>query len=266
MEVTKYAPGTPSWVDVSSADLVGTVEFLRELFGWSATDMGEDAGHYTMFDIGGRQVAAAGPKMPGDPTPSAWTTYITVDDAAPRWPSPRQHGGDVLMGPMDVFDAGTMAIVADPSGGVFAVWQPKQTIGAQLVNEPNALCWNELTTRDADGAARVLLGAVRLGGRQAGGRRHDVPRAAPRRRRIAGCIEMDDKWPPGLPTHWMVYFAVDDCDATAARAKALGGTVHVEPTDIPVGPVRRDPGSGRRRLLGDRAQRRDVAGARRSVR
>ncbi len=244
MEVTKYAPGTPSWVDVSSADLAATVEFLRELFGWSATDMGEDAGHYTMFDIGGRQVAAAGPRMPDDPTPSAWTTYITVDDAAATLALATEHGGTVLMGPMDVFDAGTMAIVADPSGGVFAVWQPNQTIGAQLVNEPNALCWNELTTRDADGLLRfysTLFGWEVVKQEGDGMTYRELHLDG---RRIAGCIEMDDKWPPGLPTHWMVYFAVDDCDATAARAKALGGTVHVEPTDIPVGrfAVIQDPG------------------------
>ena len=70
MEVTKYAPGTPSWVDVSSTNLAATVAFLKELFGWNATDMGEEAGHYTMLDQDGKTVTAAGPKMPGDPGPA----------------------------------------------------------------------------------------------------------------------------------------------------------------------------------------------------
>src|SRR3954468_14687994 len=81
VEVTSYKPGTPSWVDASSTDLAATVEFLTSLFGWNATDMGEEAGHYTLFDQGGKCVAAVGPKMPGDPGPAAWNTYITVVDA-----------------------------------------------------------------------------------------------------------------------------------------------------------------------------------------
>ncbi|HEX6656875.1 MAG TPA: VOC family protein, partial [Ilumatobacter sp.] len=103
MEVTKYAPGTPSWVDVSSTNLSATIEFLKELFGWNATDMGEEAGHYTMFDVGGKSVAAAGPKMPGDPSPSAWTTYITVDSADDTVGKAKAAGGSVLLEPMDVF-------------------------------------------------------------------------------------------------------------------------------------------------------------------
>ena len=234
MEVTKYAPGTPSWVDVSSTNLSATIEFLKELFGWNATDMGEDAGHYTMFDVGGKQVAAASPKMPGDSSPSAWTTYITVADTDETVAKAKERGGSVLFEPMDVFDAGRMAVLADPSGGVFAVWQPGTSIGAELVNEPNSLSWNELTVRDPDSVLPFysdLFGWTVV--------KHDDP--FPYRelqldgKSIAGCMQMNENFPPDLPTHWMVYFAVADCDATAERAKALGGTVMMEPKDTPVG-------------------------------
>ena len=243
MEVTKHAPGTPSWVDVSSTNLSATIEFLKELFGWNATDMGEEAGHYTMFDVGGKSVAAAGPKMPGDPSPSAWTTYITVDSADDTVAKAKAAGGSVLLEPMDVFDAGRMAILADPSGGVFAIWQPGRTIGAELVNEPNSLSWNELTVREPDSVLPFysdLFGWTVV--------KHDDP--FPYRelhldgKPIGGCMQMNENFPPGLPTHWMVYFAVADCDAMANRARSLGGTVHVEPMDIPVGrmAVIQDPG------------------------
>ena len=234
MEVTKHAPGTPSWVDVSSTNLSATVEFLKELFGWNATDLGEEAGHYTMFDQGGKTVTAAGPKMANDPGPSAWTTYVTVANADETVAKAKASGGNVLVEPMDVFEAGRMAILADPSGGVFAIWQPGQTIGAELVNEPNSLCWNELTVREPDDVLPFysdLFGWTVV--------KHDDP--FPYRelqldgRSIGGCMQMNENFPPGLPTHWMVYFAVADCDATVARAKALGGTIHVEPMDTPVG-------------------------------
>lgn len=236
MEVTSYAPGTPSWVDVSSTNLSATVEFLRELFGWTAVDMGEESGHYTMFDVDGKHVAAASPKAPGDTSPSAWTTYITVADVDATAAAARESGGSVLMDPMDVFDAGRMALLADPSGGVFAIWQAGRTIGAQLVNEPNTLCWNELNVRDPD---RVLPFYVGLFGWNVVEQEVDG-RVVYRElclgdRRVAGCIQMDEKWPASMPTHWMTYFAVADCDRAAERARALGGIVHVEPNDIPAG-------------------------------
>jgi len=235
MEVTKYAPGTPSWVDVSSTDLPATVEFLVALFGWNANDMGEEAGHYTLFDVGGKRVSAAGPKMPDDPSPSAWTTYITVTSVDDTTARAKANGGSVLYAPMDVMgDVGRMAIIADPSGGVFAIWEPGTTIGAELVNEPNSLSWNELTVRDPDAVLPFysdLFGWTVV--------KHDDP--FPYRelhldgKPIGGCMQMDENFPPGLPTHWMAYFAVADCDATADRVKALGGHVHAGPMDIPVG-------------------------------
>jgi predicted enzyme related to lactoylglutathione lyase len=234
MEVTSYKPGTPSWVDVSSTDLPATVEFLTQLFGWNATDMGEEAGHYTLFDQGGKRVSAAGPKMQGDPGPATWTTYITVADADETVAKAKAAGGSVFVEPMDVFDAGRMAILADPTGGVFAIWQPGETIGAELVNEPNSLCWNELTVSEPDDVMPFyseLFGWTVV--------KHDDP--FPYRelhldgKPIGGCMQMNENFPPGLPTHWMTYFAVADCDATADSAKSLGGSVHVGPMDIPVG-------------------------------
>jgi predicted enzyme related to lactoylglutathione lyase len=245
MEVTAYAPGTPSWIDVTTADLPATVEFLKELFGWNAVDMGEQAGHYTMFDIGGKRVAAASAQMPDDAGPSAWTTYVTVADADATAAKAKELGGTVLMAPMDVFDAGRMAVLSDPTGGVFAIWQPGTSIGAELVNEPNTLCWNELNTRDPDALLpfyRSLFDWEVVKQEAGDGMTYRELRLDGRR--LAGCIQMDEKWPEGLPTHWMVYFAVEDCDATAARAKSLGGVVHVEPSDIPVGrfAIIQDPG------------------------
>jgi uncharacterized protein len=234
MEVTSYRAGTPSWVDVSSTNLSATVEFLKELFGWNATDMGEQAGHYTLFDQGGKSVAAAGPKMPGDTSPPAWMTYVSVDNADDTVARAKAAGGSVIVEPMDVFDAGRMAILADPSGGVFAIWQPGRTIGAELVNEPNSLSWNELTVREPD---EVLPFYSQLFGWTVV--EHDDPVAYRELhldgKPIGGCMQMNENFPPGLPTHWMVYFSVADCDATVERAKSLGGTVHVEPMDIPVG-------------------------------
>ena len=243
MEVTSYKPGTPSWVDASSTNLPATVEFLTGLFGWNATDMGDDAGHYTLLHQDGKRVAAAGPQMPGDPSPATWTTYISVADADETVAKAKAAGGSVIVEPMDVFTAGRMAILADPSGGVFAIWQAGDTIGAELVNEPNSLCWNELTVKEPDAVLPFysdVFGWTVV--------KHEDP--FPYRelqldgKSIGGCMQMDENFPPGLPTHWMVYFSVADTDAIVDRARSLGGSIHVESMDTPVGrmAVIGDPG------------------------
>jgi len=245
MEPTSYPPGSPNWVDVSSPDIAAAAGFYSELFGWNAHDLGEQAGHYTMFDIDGKIVAAGGPLMGDDAGPPHWTTYFSVENADDTVASIEANGGTILMPAMDVFDAGRMAVAADPSGGAFAIWQPGTTIGAQLVNVANTWAWNELAVRDPDPVlafySAVFGWAIRPVHAEDGVvvYREILVEG----RSCAGCMQMDDNWPERLPTHWMVYFSVDDCDASATRATELGGSVHVPPSDI--------PGVGRFSLLED---------------
>jgi predicted enzyme related to lactoylglutathione lyase len=235
MEVNEYTPGTPCWVDIASPDIAATAAFYTALFGWGATDLGPDAGNYHMFDVGGKIVAAGGPQMDGDPSPPHWTTYICVADAAETVSKIEANGGTVLLAPMAVMEAGTMAIASDPKGGVFAIWQPGTTKGAQLVNDPNTWCWNELTTRDADELLEFYTAVFGWSINKIGGGGFTYREIQVNGRRSAGCMEMDDNFPAQLPTHWLTYFAVTDCDESAAKAESLGGHVHVSPTDLPVG-------------------------------
>jgi predicted enzyme related to lactoylglutathione lyase len=153
-----YAPGTPSWVDLGTPDLDATVAFYESLFGWKVERGGEDVGGYSMATLDGATVAGLGPLM-GEGQPTAWTTYISVADADAATEKVRANGGTVLAEPMDVMDAGRMANFFDPTGAFFAIWQPGTTIGAQVVNEPGTLCWNELQTRDLE-ATKAFYTAV----------------------------------------------------------------------------------------------------------
>jgi predicted enzyme related to lactoylglutathione lyase len=235
MERTSYPPGTPNWVDVTSPDIHAAARFYCDLFGWNATDLGEEFGNYHMFDLDGETVAAGSPSMMGEASPPAWTSYFSVVDADTTLEAIENLGGSVLMPGTDVAEAGRMGIARDPLGGVFAVWQPGTTVGAQIVNVPGAWCWNELTTRNAD---ELLMFYTAIFGwtiekLDSGGFVYREIQLDGRR--VAGCMEMDENWPPDLPTHWMVYFAVDDADAAAQKVTELGGSVHMPPTDIPVG-------------------------------
>jgi predicted enzyme related to lactoylglutathione lyase len=229
-ERTAYEPGTPSWVDLTTTDPGAAKAFYGELFGWEAEDAGpaEETGGYAMFKLRGKQVAGVGPVM-AEGQPATWSTYVSTDDVDAAVARARGAGGAVLVEPMDVTDAGRMAVVAHPAGGAVGFWQPRDHIGAELVNEPGALTWNQLHTSDKDGAL-AFYGAVfgwTLG--DWGG----MPVINLGDRGIGGIMDMPPGTPDEVPAFWMTIFAVDDAAAAAAKAGELGGSVVVPPSEVP---------------------------------
>lgn len=235
-----YEPGTPSWADVTSHDPEAARAFYGELFGWTGEPAVEpEARGYTVMMLGDDAVAGLAPTF-GE-MPSVWSTYVTVADADAALEAAAAAGGQVLMGAMDVLDAGRMAVIADPGGAALSLWQPRNHIGAEVRMETNALCWVELNTREPDVAVsyfHTLFGwqASHVGGPvEEGGPGFDYIMLQSGDTPIGGIITMDEHWPAEVPPHWMVYFAVEDCDTAAARVAELGGEVCVPPTDIPPG-------------------------------
>lgn len=229
-------PGVPNWVDLGTPDLEGAKRFYAELLGW-VPNVSPDPqyGGYTIFTKDGRSVAGAGTLFTPE-QPPAWSTYVATDDAEEVARRVDAHGGKVLMAPFDVPEQGRMGVFTDPAGAPFGVWQGDAMSGAELFNEPGSLTWNELTTRDPDGA-KAFYGAV------FGWTPDDTPFGPVTYttwrlgdRPIGGMMPMvGDDWPADLPAHWMAYFAVADTDATAAHAVELGGTISVPATNIPQG-------------------------------
>ena len=229
-----YANGTPSWVDLGSPDLDASAAFYGGLFGWTTTEPGpvEETGGYRMFLNGGQLVAGLGPSQEGQPI--VWTTYLAVDDADKTAELVQSNGGAVFLEPMDVMDAGRMAIFADTAGAAFGVWQAGQHTGAELVNEPGALTWNELLTRDLESVKRFY--AQVFGIEPAEFPMGDGPPYTifnVEGRGVAGVLVMGEDFPAEVPSHWVTYFAVDDTDATVAKATSLGATVVRDAFDIP---------------------------------
>lgn len=239
-ERSSYEPGTPSWVDVSSPDVDAAVSFYEQLFGWEASEAGdpEETGGYRMFTQDGKPVAGAGP-IQAEGHPPVWTTYVTVEDADATAEKVKAAGGSVFMEPTDVMTAGRMAIFADPAGAVFAVWEPKEHIGAMIVNEPNSLTWNELRTRDTEGAKAFYAAVFGWDGMafpdMDGYTIWTLGGSGPENGK-GGMIDMAvTPIPDEVPPHWDVAFAVVDADAMAARCAELGGNVIVPAMDISVG-------------------------------
>lgn len=236
-ERTDYRPGTPSWVDHSSPDPAAAAEFYRGLFGWETADQmpPEADGEYHMATLRGKNVAALG-STPVEGVPPTWNTYITVTSADEAAAAVRDAGGTIAMEPFDVFDAGRMAACADPAGAFFMVWEPKENIGAQIVNEPGAFSWSELTTSDVEGSKEFygkVFGWNPTSMEFAGGEytiwNHggmELKQAPPEEGGSGlGGMMSNASMPEGTPSFWQVYFSVDDTDATVARATELGGSV-----------------------------------------
>jgi len=243
-QVTSYAAGTPSWVDLMTSDPEGARGFYGGLFGWEFDVGPAEAGYYTICKLRGQYVAGIGGEPAPQGMPTVWTTYIATDDVDAAAKRIHDAGGRLNMEPTDVMDQGRMAIGVDPTGTVFGLWQARNHIGASLVNEPGAVVWNELATRDLD-AARAFYTAVFGYDWEdldtGGGPRYAT--FAVGGRMTGGALQMNEQFPADIPSHWMVYFAVGDTDGTAAAAERLGGGVIAAPMDSPYGrfAVLRDP-------------------------
>jgi predicted enzyme related to lactoylglutathione lyase len=236
MDIERYEDGVPSWVDLGSPDLPSSRAFYGALFGWETPEGAPEAGGYSVCLLEGKTVAGLGPKM--DPAmPTVWMSYVNVDSADDTVAKVSANGGTVFMPPTDIMDAGRMAIVADPPGAVIGLWQPKAHTGAQVVNEPGALCWNELITTDLD-ASKAFYGAVFGWGAEDQGPPGGPPAYTEWQlagRSIGGMMAKSADMPAEMPPNWGVYFAVADTDATVATAQQLGGSVLMGPTDIEPG-------------------------------
>jgi predicted enzyme related to lactoylglutathione lyase len=252
-----YIPGVPCWVDTSQPDPETAIDFYSGLFGWEFESVlpPESPGKYLIARLRGGEVGAAGSIPEGAPPTAMWNTYIWVQSADQTASDVRDAGGQALMEPFDVMDAGRMAVVADPEGAAFCVWQAKENKGARIVNEAGSLNFNGLNTRDVE-SARSFYGSVfgwqtlTLGG--AGemwtlpgygdyleqgnpGLREQMAQAGapPGFEDVVATINPIPDDQPDVAAHWSVTFAVDDADATAAKATELGGDVIVPPFDAP---------------------------------
>jgi predicted enzyme related to lactoylglutathione lyase len=234
MEIDRYEPGVPSWVDMGSPNPQGAADFYGALFGWDAPEGPPETGGYRVAMVGDRAVAGIGPQQ--NPGPPVWATYVAVDDADGAAAKVAAAGGQSLVPPMDVLDVGRMAVFTDPAGAVFAVWQAGTHPGAQLVNEPGTWSWSELLTTDVEGA-KAFYGAVFgwTAHSQGAGPTGEYTEWQVSGRSVGGMMQKPPMLPAEVPPHWAVYFAVSDADAAVSRVAELGGSVMMPPMDIEPG-------------------------------
>jgi predicted enzyme related to lactoylglutathione lyase len=236
-EKTSYKPGEFCWAELATSDWNAAKRFYTTLFKWVPQEnpMGPDQPPYVMLKIGGRDAAAL---YENKETPPHWNVYVSVTNVDETAKKAKSLGATILAEPFDVMTFGRMAVIQDPQSAVLSLWQAKEHIGARVFNEPGAMCWNELYSPDIAASRKFytdLFGwnlkvsdeytEIHIGEQGTG-----------------GMMQIREEM-KGMPPHWMPYFIVENCDATADAAKANGGQVHMGPWDI--------PNAGRIAILGD---------------
>ena len=237
MEITKHQPGMFSWADMPVLDIDKAKAFYTRLLNveTASTPMGPGMA-YVVLHKAGKSCCALYPvteeQLQQRGGRSWWLSYFTVEDADASAARAKELGGVVFAGPFDVFDAGRLAIIQDPEGAIFAVWQPKRGIGAEVFGEPGALAWNELYTNDV-AAATAFYGG--LFGWQAnaavGGDGAPYNVFTLDGQPACGMMAIRPEWGT-VPPNWSIYLAVEDLEASLELVKEMGGAVLFPPMAV----------------------------------
>lgn len=232
-EVANHKPGSFCWIELMAADQPAAKQFYTQLFGWTYEDspMGNGA-FYTMLKLNGKNVGALYQREKSqEGIPPHWNCYVAVsnvDDAAKKVAS---LGGKTVMPPFDVMDVGRMTVLQDPAGAMLSLWQAKKHTGSQIINETGSTCWFELGTSNEQLAGKFYTSLF-------GWSTKPLPITPPYTifsnsgSDIGGMYGLTEQM-KGVPPHWLPYLQVADCDAIEAKAKSLGGSTVLPPTDIP---------------------------------
>lgn len=232
-----YPQGHFCWAELCSTDWQAGKSFYSDLFSWTADDQPIGEGmFYTMLQKQGLDIAAMY-QMPADQqaqgVPSYWLSYIAVDNVKAMAAKAKELGATIVHGPHEIPEAGEMVLLCDPGGAMVALWQGKGHMGSQRKDEVSTPCWFELVTRDTQACAEFYCSLFGLEAHEQpmDGIQYTLFKAQDQV--VGGMLAMTDEWPDDVPSHWMVYFAVADCDERCERATSLGGEVCVQPIDVP---------------------------------
>lgn len=247
-EFTTHTPGTFTWPELATTDQKSAVSFYSALFGWNVNEMPLGPGEtYSMFQLNGKEVGAACTQQAQEKqagVPPHWNSYVTVKNVDESAKKAQALGGKLFMPPFDVMDAGRMAVLQDPTGAVFEIWEPKRSIGARVLNEPGALCWTELTTSDTKAAESFYTQLFGWTPKHSGaGSPMEYTEFSVNGTPTIGMMAKPAGMPAHIPSYWMPYFQVTNVDQSASKGKELGGKVMIGPQDI--------PGTGRFAIITD---------------
>jgi len=244
--IDQHPNGSFCWIELATSDQAAAKNFYGSIFGWTPNDMPMGPNDfYTIFRIDGRDAAAGytlRPEQVAQHVPPHWMLYIQVDSVDASAGKVPGLGGKVIVAPFDVFDAGRMAVIQDPTGAYFSLWQPNRSKGVGIAQVHGTLCWADLSTPDPERAKAFYSGLfgwqLTVGEKDTSGYLH-----IKNGEDFIGGVPPAKHRQPGVPAHWMAYFQVDDVDVTANKAKEMGAKLCLPPMSM--------EGVGRLAVIGD---------------
>ena len=231
--IDNHPPGAFCWIELGTTDQPAAKSFYSSLFGWNSNDMpmGPGGGLYTIFQVEGRDAAAGytiTAEQRAEGVPPHWMIYVAVQSADETAKRVEPLGGKVIAPPFDVFEAGRMAVIADPTGAVFSLWQAKKNRGIGIAGEHGTLCWADLNTSDPEKAKRFYEGLfgwkIMPGEHDSSGYLH-----IRNGEDFIGGVPPASHRDPQARSNWLPYFLVSDVDKTTAQAQGQGSKVHLAP-------------------------------------
>ncbi len=222
------------WFEYVSNDDKKAQGFFGELFGWKTKPAPMPQGSYTMIALGDDSIGGY-TKSPAGAQHAHWLAHLQVANAQDIANKVKALGGKIATEPFKLGDHGTMAIVSDPLGGTFALWQPAkpEDAGGDYKGADGSWIWNELYTEDPDRSVAFYkaiggfeVETMKMNGGGPGPSRYEILKSDGKGR--AGVMKM-----PGVPQMWMPYVKVANTDATVAKAKQLGATFRMEAETVP---------------------------------
>ena len=234
--IDSHAPGTFCWMELATTDQDAAKKFYSELFGWTPADVPIGPSDvYTMFKLEGRDAAAGYTMRQEDRdrgVPPHWMLYISSDDVNASAQKVRDAGGKVLADPFDVMTFGKMAVIQDPTGAIFAIWQPVTHLGIGIKDQHGTFCWSDLMSPDSKRAqdfyGQVFGWKLVTGENDSSGYLHIL-----NGEKMIGGMPPSEHQPPNTPPHWLLYFLAQNCEESTGKLKELGGRVHAGPMTIP---------------------------------
>lgn len=243
-----HAAGIPCWSDLMSTDPKGARDFYAKIFGWTYTVAGPEFGFYATARQDGHAVAGVGGVPPGSNMPTTWSVYFATDNLAADLERVKALGGSVLMPPMQIGQEGSMAMFLDPAGAAFGLWQSGNHTGYRLTDAHGAKGWVELASRDlaksrAFFSKLLNMEAVLMKGMEY----YTLDRGG---EQYAGMMGLPPEAGP-IPSHWGIYWIVDNTDAVIKAATAAGAKVIDPAEDTPYGRLATlmDPQGGMFKLM-----------------
>lgn len=226
------------WVELAAKNTDVAKRFYQGLFKWTyrEEEMSPEMGSYITAMLDNDSVGAMF-AMPDDMKkmniPPHWGSYILVDNCNETTKKARSLGAKVIKEPFDVMEAGSMAVLQDPCGAVFMLWQKKAVAGATAPgNKHGAFCWHELMVADPKKAVDFyskIFGWTSFESNFDGKTYHSLKHADGDQ--VGGLMELPSDM-PHVPPHWGVYFTVNNLGDSMAYVKNNGGKVHFGPHDV----------------------------------